>query len=95
MLNPAKKSMVEYKTFLVKMTLDNPINQQAMLNYTFVTSNFNFACCVHFSITRIYACSHQVCIIQRCVQVCDLEITSQILVSNFLQYVKLVELAMV
>lgn len=96
MLNLAKKSMVEYKTFLVKMTLDNPINQQAMLNYTFVTSNFNFAwTCVHFSITRIYACSHQVCTIQRCVQVCDLEITSQILVSNFLQYVKLVELTMV
>jgi hypothetical protein len=42
-----------------------------------------------------YACFHQVCTIQRCVQVCDLEITSQILVSNFLQYVKLVELAMV
>ncbi len=33
MLSPAKRVMVEYKTILVKMTLDNPTNQQGMLNY--------------------------------------------------------------
>ncbi len=33
MLSPAKRIMVEYKTLLVKMTLDNLTNQQAMLNY--------------------------------------------------------------
>jgi len=33
MLNPTKRVMAEYKTLLVKMTLDNPTNQQAMLNY--------------------------------------------------------------
>ncbi len=36
MLNPTKKVMVRYKTLLVKMTLDNLINQQVM--NTFVTS---------------------------------------------------------
>ncbi len=48
MLNLAKKIMVEYKTFLVKMALDTPINQQAMLNYTFVTSNFCLDLCAFF-----------------------------------------------
>jgi hypothetical protein len=33
MLNLVKRVMVEYKTLFVKMTLDNPKNQQAMLNY--------------------------------------------------------------
>jgi len=33
MLSPTKKIMVEYKTLLVKMALDNFTNQQAMLNY--------------------------------------------------------------
>ncbi len=48
MLNLAKKLMVEYKTFLVKMAMDNPINQQVMLNYTFVTSNFCLDLCAFF-----------------------------------------------
>jgi len=33
MLNPTKRVVAEYKTMLVKMTLDNPTNQQVMLNY--------------------------------------------------------------
>jgi len=33
MLSPTKRVMVEYKTLLMKITLDNPTNQQAMLNY--------------------------------------------------------------
>jgi len=33
MLSHAKKVMVEYRTLLVKMSLDNPTNQQAKLNY--------------------------------------------------------------
>ncbi len=33
MLSPAKRLMAEYKTFLVKMVLDNPTNQQAKQNY--------------------------------------------------------------
>jgi hypothetical protein len=33
MLSPAKRVMAEYKILLVKMTLDNPTNQQGMLNY--------------------------------------------------------------
>ncbi len=33
MLSLAKKVMVECRTLLVKMTLDNPTNQQAELNY--------------------------------------------------------------
>jgi hypothetical protein len=31
MLSPAKRIMAKYKTLLVKMALDNPTNQQAML----------------------------------------------------------------
>jgi len=33
MLNLTKRLMVEYRTLLVKMTLDNPTNQQAKQNY--------------------------------------------------------------
>jgi hypothetical protein len=32
MLHPTKKVMIEYKTFLVKITLDNPTNQEAKMN---------------------------------------------------------------
>jgi hypothetical protein len=35
MLRLTKKYMVEYKTLFVKMALDNPPNQQAMLNYEY------------------------------------------------------------
>jgi hypothetical protein len=35
MLSFTKKYMVEYKTLFVKMALDNPTNQQAMLNYEY------------------------------------------------------------
>jgi len=33
MLNPTKRKMVKYKTLFMKMALDNPTNQQVMLNY--------------------------------------------------------------
>ncbi len=33
MLSPTKRVMAEYKILLVKMTLDNPTNQQVMLKY--------------------------------------------------------------
>jgi hypothetical protein len=33
MLNPTKRVMAKYKTLLMKMALDIPINQQVMLNY--------------------------------------------------------------
>jgi hypothetical protein len=33
MLNPIKRLMVEYRTFLVKMTLNSPTNQQVNMNY--------------------------------------------------------------
>jgi len=33
MLSPVKRVMAKYKTMFMKMTLDNLINQQVMLNY--------------------------------------------------------------
>jgi hypothetical protein len=33
MLSPGKRVMAKYKTLLMKMTLNNLTNQQAMLNY--------------------------------------------------------------
>jgi len=47
MLNLAKKVMVEYKTLLVKMAMDQITNQQAKFNYMNICVTYKFYLCLH------------------------------------------------